>query len=233
MHDLDGPVFEAAEFGQQEAGEGEQQEFLEILAEMTQGSGDRFGWDSPRTGEPFNRVGEAELAAELLEVQGTAEFDRFLRRLLARAAGVARGFAGSETGRALGGILKKAAGQALPVIGRGVGAAAGPRYADFGEHLGRDAAALFGLELEGLSGEDREFEVAKAFVRFANAAAKQASRAPTATPPAAAAAAAATSAARQHAPGLLPSLAASGGRKDGQHSGRWERHGDRIVILGV
>ena len=235
MHDLDRAMFETGEYESHDAQHSEhseRQEFLELLGELT-GRSDGLGRESPPAADRFDRtIGETELATELLEAQGSGELDRFLGRLLGQAAGAARDFARSDTGRALGGILKKAAGEALPVIGRGIGTAVGPEHAGPGERVGRSVGTLFGLELEGLSQEDREFEVAKAFVRFANAAARQAAQAPIGAPPVAVASAAATTAARRHAPGLLATLSPNGTAAGRQHSGRWERHGDQIVIFG-
>jgi hypothetical protein len=199
-----------------------------------------------------------ELAAELLEVTTEAELDRFIGNLLQRAAGAVRNFARSDTGQALGGILKQAAGQALPVIGRAIGGAVSPSGGDVGARVGKAAGTLLGLELEGLSAEDREFEVARALVRFAQEACRHALNAPATAPPAAVARAAAATAARRYAPGLLPTLLAPAGgaqcagaqpvpaRPEAvgaasaraatsarQMSGRWIRQGDRVVIFGV
>ena len=221
MHDLDRAMFETGEIGH-ETHEAEQQEFLELLAEL----------DGGRPAERPRTSSEAEQAAELLEVQSAAELDRFLGSLLSRVGGAARDFARSDTGMALGGILRAAARDALPVVGRAIGTAAGgANHGATGERVGRAAGALFGLELEGLSQEDREFELAKAFVRFAEASGRQAASAPSGADPKAVAKAAAITAARAHAPGLLAALAPAGGQGDGR--GRWERRGDTIVIYGV
>jgi hypothetical protein len=94
------------------------------------------------------------------------------------------------------------------------------------------ASEMFGLELEGLSMEDQQFEVARVFVRFAIAATRElSSRAPGASPRAAAIDAA-TSAAREHAPGLLEELASEteAPRTD---RGQWVRQGHSIVLFGV
>ena len=129
-------------------------------------------------------------------------------------------------------ILKNAAKQALPVVGRAVGQWIAP---DGGGAIGADVATqagrVFGLELEGLSPEDGEFEIARQFVRFASAAARQASFAPPAVSPVSAAQAAAAAAARAFAPGLLPRLQ---GRSSllWPRSGRWVRRGRTIVLYG-
>jgi hypothetical protein len=88
-----------------------------------------------------------------------------------------------------------------------------------------------GLELEGLSQEDREFEAARRFVRFASEAVKNAA-ATDAADPVAAAQSATAAAARRFAPGLLnlrqmaPSFPASHAA-----SGQWVRQGRNILVL--
>jgi hypothetical protein len=67
------------------------------------------------------------------------------------------------------------------------------------------ASRFFDVELEGLSPEDREFEIARRFVLLAVEAAHQAARAPRPQPPHAAARRAAARAARRFAPGWLRS----------------------------
>ena len=89
-------------------------------------------------------------------------------------------FVRSDTGRALGGILRDSlrsvAKQALPVVGRAIGDTAGDTA--IGDRAGSAVGNLLGLELEGLSAEDREFEVARQLVRFAGSAVGQAAVAP-------------------------------------------------------
>jgi len=194
---------------------------------------------------PLEEVEEMELAAELLEVSDEQELDQFLGKLIGKVAGAARGLAGaaggflrSPTGQALGGLLKSTAKKALPVIGRGVGTYfGGAKGGTVGSTLGKAAGKMFGLELEGLSGEDQEFEVARQFVRLATSATQKAAQSGSRTPQAARGALA--SAARQHAPGLLsPSRLGGGGISatyGGGHgrSGRWIRRGRKLIVLGV
>lgn len=242
MHDLDRTMFEttAMEHESELPDNREQQEFLEVLGGLLRESGEQTetyeGYEVDGRELVERTSNEAALAGELLEAHEAGELDRFLGSLLNRAAGAVKNFARSDTGRALGGILKKAAGEALPVIGRGIGGAINPKYAGFGERAGKAAGTLFGLELESLSNEDREFEAAKAFVRFAQEAAKRAAKLNDCGPPQAVATAAATAAAQRHAPGLL-TVAKPGGaavlKPLGQSRGEWVRRGDRIVILGV
>lgn len=185
MHDMDQMKLEAegfeAEAIQGEAGEGE---------------------------SPLSENQEVQLASELLEVQSEEELDNFLGGLVSGAAKLAGAALRSDTGKALVGIAKDAAKKALPVIGRGIGSWISPeRGGQLGASAGRWAGQALGLELEGLSHEDRDFEIAKQLVRFIASAARQAARVGPG-PARAVAAKAATSAARQYAPGLVPKLQA-------------------------
>jgi hypothetical protein len=244
MHDLDRAMFETGEIGQEagQAEQQEQQEFLEVLGGMMRGSGGQgeafesfeVGHEAHDGRELVDRAThEVALATELLEAQEAGELDRFLGQLLSRVGGAARDFARSDTGRALGGLLKKAAAEALPAIGQGIGGALGPQYAALGDRVAKGADTTFGLELEGLSHEDREFEVAKAFVRFANAAVRRAAQAPPNAPPQAVARAAATAAAHRFAPGLLVAVSAGGPTGRARNSGTWQRIDGKIVIFGA
>jgi hypothetical protein len=134
------------------------------------------------------------------------------------------------------GILRGAARKALPMLGAAAGTAiGGPAGAYLGNRVSSRAGRRFGLELEGLSPEDQEFEAARGFVRFAATAAQNAALAPPDANPDAAAKTAAIAAAQQHAPGLLrpvnprptPAMAGDG------HSGRWVRRGRKIILMGV
>lgn len=173
----------------------------------------------------FGETEEMELASEFLEVQNEQELDRFIGDLISRAGRAVGTFVRSPTGQALGGILKDAARQALPIAGRAIGGYVG---GSTGARLGAQAASaagrIFGLELEGLSPEDREFEIAKSFVRFAGETVRTAVTARGAAPPQAVARSAAAEAASRFAPGLLrqapPVL-----------TGRWVRRGRNIVVV--
>lgn len=185
---------------------------------------------------PFSESEEMEMAADLLEIIDEGELDQFLGKLIKKAQRAVGRFVRSDTGRALGGILKGAARKALPVVGRAVGGFfGGPAGAQIGAKLAPRAGRLFGLELEGLSLEDQEFEVARRMVRLAGAATKQAAMTPQTASPQATAQQAVAIAARRHAPGLLrggtagiPSASSVRGT-----SGRWIRRGRRIILFGV
>ncbi len=165
---------------------------------------------------PLSESQEMELASELLEVSNEAELEQFLGGLFKKVVRGAGKFVRSPQGKALGGLLKGFAKKALPVAGTALGGFfGGPLGAKIGGGLGRVATNLFELELEGLSHEDREFEVARQFVRLGAAAARTASRMPR-MPPRAAARRAFLAAARSYAPGLL--------RRGGVHPSARHRH---------
>ena len=155
----------------------------------------------------LNETQEMELAHELLEVSNEEELNMFLGSLIKKAGRGLSNFAKSSVGRAIGGALKAVAKKVIPIAGGALGTfVGGPLGGMVGSKLGSMASNLFELELEGLSPEDREFEVARAYVRFANSAAQRGAaiqqRSPGAPAPAVTRQALAT-AARQHAPGLL------------------------------
>ncbi len=152
----------------------------------------------------FSEAQAMELAAELLEVGSEAELEQFLGDLIKKAGQAAGQFIKSPVGQQLGGLLKGAAKQALPMVGSAIGGYfGGSGGAKIGSQVASTAGRIFGLELEGLSMEDQEFEAAKSFVQFAGQAAKNAAAAPPTANPKAIAQQAATAAARQLAPGLL------------------------------
>jgi hypothetical protein len=212
MHDIDRTQLESQGFGFLPEGPGQEMASQEVGTLES----------------PLNENQEVELASQFLEISNEQELEQFLGNVLKTVGRFAR----SDTGQALGGILKDAARQALPIVGGAIGQRIAPgRGQAIGADLATQAGQLFGLELEGLSAEDREFEAARQFVRFAGAAVKQATTAPPTAPPATVASTAATAAARTYAPGLLARLQ---GRSSlmWPRSGRWMRRGKTIVLFG-
>jgi uncharacterized protein (DUF697 family) len=210
--------------------------------------GETYGEISNMEGT-FNEVTEMELASELLTLQSEAELDQFLGKLFKKAVGAVKSFAKSGVGKALGGVLKKVAKTALPIAGKALGTFVAPGIGTaVGGALGNAASNLFELELEGLSAEDREFELARAYVRFAGNAARRAAQMPNMHPGRAAQSAVVQSA-RRFAPGLLnrrsrqyrPRYASykSNTYNDyseptaSQNNGTWFREGDQIILQGV
>jgi hypothetical protein len=200
------------------------------------------------SGSPLDEATELELTADLLGVTNDAELEQFLGNLIKKVGGAIGKVVRSPVGKALGGILKGAAKAALPVVGGALGTmVGGPAGGALGSTLASKAGQMFGLELEGLSGEDQEFEYARRFTQFAGEAAKNAALASPTADPQVAAKAAVVAAAKKFAPGLLArsampthhpdgiamtngiSAAAVGGRR----SGRWYRRGSKIVLLGI
>lgn len=219
--------------------------FMEYTPETGAYEHEQFQFaESEWSGESTEVFGESELmelAAELLEVTNETELNYFLGGLLKKAGSALGQVVKSPVGQALGGILKGAARQALPVIGGALGGyVGGPSGAKIGGQLASSAGRIFGLETEGLSHEDEAFEVAKQYVRLAGDAVKNAVGIPAGDPRAVAQAAVAQ-AAQRYAPGLLrgpapapsPTPAATAQGAAGGRTGRWIRRGNRIILLGV
>lgn len=188
---------------------------------------------------PFDEAESMELAAELLETADDQELEQFFGQLIRKAARAAGGIARSAAGRALGPVLTNLARTALPTLGAGLGNLVVPGLGGAaGSRLASAAGRMFGLELEGMSPEDQELEVAKRVVNLAGAAAQRVARGAVAGPPNVAAKNAVLAAARRHAPGLanrrwargIPSY---GAPLTGARSGRWVRRGHRIILLGL
>ena len=158
-----------------------------------------------------------------------------------RAGGDGGKTARSPTGRKLGGFLKGALGKLLPAAAGIVGGAfGGPLGATAARGITSAATKMFGLELEGLSPEDQEFETARRFVRLAGSATRQAGKTPDPPNPQEAARRAVLLVARRLAPGLLGKGAADElevpsppARGPAPHSGRWFRRGHTIILSGV
>jgi len=225
MHDLDRTQLEASDGGEFDYGTGE----FEL-----EGGADYEGAGGIEGEGYLSETEEMELAAAFLEIQNEAELDQFIGNLIDRFRKGARKFFRSPLGQQLGKMLKGAAKRLLPAAGAAVGGVfGGPAGAAIGGKLAAGAGKALGLELEGLSPEDKEFEIARQYVRFANAAVQNAADAPPDEPPEDAAQTATVAAAQQHAPGLLRPRGGRPGRPGLRGSGRWIRRGNRILLLGV
>ena len=193
-------------------------------------------------GEGETLISEADemaLAAELLDVSNEGELDQFLGDIFKQVSSAVGKAIKSPIGKALGGMLKPLAKQALPMLGGALGSAIpipGVGTA-LGTAAGKAAGRMFGLETEGMSAEDEDFEVARRMVRLTADAAKNAAALPpsAAASPQAAAKQALMTAAQTHAPGLLSSAANGAGKASGRpaQTGRWVRRGRNIVLLGT
>lgn len=209
MHNMDRILNEemADEYGFLNEGEFEQENEFAYEGDY-EGEAEWEGeWEG---GQPvFSQEMEYELAAELLAINNEQELDQFLGRLVKRAARGVSTFARSNVGRSLIGGLKSVAKTALPIVGKVAGTAlGGPVGGMIGGKLGSLATNLFEANLEGLSNEDREFEVARRVVRLTGAATRNAVRSvrngqARRVPPVRIAANALKNAAAKHAPGLL------------------------------
>lgn len=184
----------------------------------------------------FNENEQMELAAELLEVSSDAEMDQFLGDLISKAGKAIGKFVSSPTGQAIGGVLKGAAKQLLPVAGQALGGfLGGSTGSQLGGQLGSAASDMFEAEAE-----EREWEAANSFVKLAADAVKHATEAPAGNPMAVAKQAVAQ-AAQTHAPELMAQGKNGSehrgqgmeGGESGAKSGRWIRHHNRIVLIGA
>lgn len=187
---------------------------------------------------------EMQLASELLAVNNESELDHFLGKLLKGAVKAVSGVLNSAEGKALKGILKRVAKKALPMVGGAVGSVIAPGVGTvIGNKVGSALVSgeIFELELEGLSNEDREFETARAFVRFGANAANQV-MANRIGSPQDNVRSGVTAAASRFAPGLLLRRGFGGRRRrfrgdwfgggaiGGGQSGTWFRRGNKIII---
>jgi uncharacterized protein (DUF697 family) len=164
-----------------------------------------------RTRESFDQGNEGifadeqaeEFATRLLELTDEAELESFLGDLIGSAGRALGKIVNAPAVRAIGKVLKSVAKKALPIAGGVIGGMyGGPLGAQLGSGLGSAAGRIFGLELEGLSPEDREFQASKQFVRFAAETVRNALVRPERNATSAAREAAIV-AARTHAPGLI------------------------------
>jgi hypothetical protein len=216
--------------------EGEMQNPLsEYNPELETFEGEQWEWSGEGEAGILGESEEMELAAELLEIQSEEELDQFLGKLIRRVGRTVGKFVRSPIGKAVGGFLKGVVKKALPIAGGALGTfVGGPIGAKLGSSLASAAGGALGLELEGMSQEDREFEASKQFVRFASEAVKNAVSTSGDNPNAAAQAAVAA-AAQRFAPGILrstssamPSTSSASGRG---RSGRWVRQGRNIIVV--
>jgi hypothetical protein len=221
----------------------------EMEAGELESGGHGYGFGAPYgavTGRPFTEEQELDLATELLTISHDQELEQFLGDIFKKVGQVAGKVIHSPIGQALGPLLKKVAKTALPIVGGALGTfVGGPAGTALGSKLGSAASNLLGLELEGMSPEDQELEVAQRVVRLAADAAQQAAQAPPGASAQQVARAALAAAAARHAPGLLRNGAGSApgshagpyggaaGHPGRVQQGRWVRRGNKIVVLGL
>lgn len=260
MHDLDRTQletgFESAEYGElPELGSEMYETGAEAGSVLESAFGEAEGsfenYESLESYEaPLSEMMETKLAAELLEITNEQELDHFLGDLIRKAAKVVGKVIPLPTGSSLSGILKSLGKKLLPIAGGALGTfVGGPVGAALGSKVASAAGGLLGLEAGEMSPEDRDFEVARRFVRLSAEAAKQAAVAPPQADSKTAAQAAVLDAAKKHAPGLLTSAPGPGtgafagsapgqagcacGAHHGKRKGTWFRRGHHIVLVGV
>jgi hypothetical protein len=224
--------------------------FAREVASAVAGAPAPFARELTRTQnqEVFDEMTEMELAAELLGAQSDQEMEFFLGGLLSKVGGFLGKALNSDVGRGILGGLKGLAKTAFPVAGPLLDAVVPGELGGTGSRsLGEGAGRALGLELEGMSPADQEFEVARRVVRLGAQAARHAAGMTPATQAEAVRVAqtALAAAAREVAPGLLrqapatvhgngngraPAFTANPGER---RTGRWVRQGDRILLLGV
>jgi hypothetical protein len=193
---------------------------------------------------PLGEAEEMELAAELLGVSNEQELDQFIGKIFNKVKNAVGSFIPPEVRKSLGGLAKGLAKKVLPVAGAALGNLVVPGLGGMvGGQVANMAGQAFGLELEGLSAEDQEFEIARRYTRLISDAAQEAANIPPTVPPQAAAQQALSTSAEKHAPGLV---AAPSGQSpmqaqrrqsqqanaNGRH-GRWVRRGRVLIIYGV
>jgi hypothetical protein len=189
---------------------------------------------------------EMELASQFLEIASEEELEQFLADLFNRVKS-AGGDAYAAGQRAYNSdLVQRQVIPALKLTTRYAGPVAAAMGAErivpgsgpwVGAATKMVADQLLKEELEGLSGEDREFEVARRYIRFAIEALQRALQAPPRVPKPVAAQIAVSEAARSHVPGLVPFVPelvggtpAARGSNGGASSGRWVRKGSAVVI---
>jgi hypothetical protein len=230
MHDIDRTLMEYEDEYEAEYEYDNEYEYEDEFEYENEYEG--YGYDMENV---FDESEEMELASELLTLSDDRELEYFLGNLIKKAGRKVRKFVKSKTGRALGNVLKGVAKKALPIAGGALGTfVGGPAGGAIGGKLAGAAGKMFGLELEGLTPEDQEFEVARRVVRLAGNAAKKAAAAPPTSSPISVARKAVINAAKTQAPGLLkPVTSMMKPMMNSGRSGRWVRRGRKIVLLGV
>lgn len=186
------------------------------------------------SGYPFSEEEEMELASELLAITSEEELDQFLGKLVKKAWRGVKKFGKSKLWKGIKGGLRKVAKVALPIVGKAAGTFfGGPAGAMIGGKLGSWASGLFEMELEGMSPEDQEFEIARRFVRLAATTATNATKAPSRIPVSKVVKASIKNAAKKHAPGLVKKGQLNLNTRGSAASGTWRRRGNKIILLGI
>ncbi|MVN77791.1 hypothetical protein GO988_15780 [Hymenobacter sp. HMF4947] len=249
MHNIDRTL---QEFETGAATNGEYENSFETSGEYGQELGQEF--EQEFSNETFELSNEQEqLANELLEVSNEQELSHFLGGLIQKAAGAASGLLKSPVGQGVGRYLIDLGKKTLPGLASQAGAALGGKLGAQGARLGAQAGQwagtqatnwlasnaqrVFGLELEALSPESQELEIARSYVRFATDVARRAHHAQRRQPHlrlGALGRQVLSASAPLYAPGLLqeplPMLSGPARRAE---SGSWVRRGGTLVLYDV
>jgi hypothetical protein len=177
------------------------------------------------SGSPAAAARNAELAAELLDVVNETELEHVVRKLVSETAQRAGGSLPRGATHLLSDVLTRIARRTLPTLG----SASGP-HASSERSPAETAVRVFGLELEGMSAEDRDFEIARQLVRLGEAAVLRSLATPDAASPVATVAAGVTRAGRELAPGLLDPVADLSLEPG---TGPWTRSRNDVPLNGV
>jgi len=218
MHDIDRTIQEVEEYFKEEEG------FEETGFEEEFDSQSEF-YPQYEERVSFTEEEEISLASELLSISSDRELDHFL-------GGFLKKIRNSGAFKNLGGILKKVAKVALPIAGKAAGAFfGGPVGASIGGSLGKAASSMFEINTEGMTAEEQDFEVARRFIRFANAASTAVARIPDGKANDSTVKQVVKDVAKKHAPGLFRTQPTS--RYYGGQSGRWVRRGNKVILYGI
>ena len=205
--------------------------------ERQEGLGE-YGEATGTMGAELTEAQELALASEVLEISNEEELEQFLGDLWnATKAAASKAYNSDVVKAAIPGL--KAVGVAvLPKAAGWLANRYAPGTGDMAS-AGVQAAVDQWLkeELEGLSGEDREFETARRYVRFVDDTFRRAAQTPDRVSPPVAAQVVLRDAAREHVPGLVPFLVqlrngspVGGSGVEAAASGSWTRQGSLIVI---
>jgi hypothetical protein len=201
----------------------------------------------------IDEMDEMTIAAEFLEIRNEEELNGFLTKLIRRVVWAAGPNVPHDYAKAVQDALRRTLNDALGSGDPAQRSALSQIGATLGSRISSLNGAKLGLELEGLSDEDREFETARQLVRFVTHATQNAILASD-PEPGAAARAGLFRAARRYAPGLLhgPNGASTTSSDRSPHrrlvhhppppsleraiplrgkGGRWVRQGSNIIIL--
>ncbi|MCI5222602.1 MAG: hypothetical protein D3924_08020 [Candidatus Electrothrix sp. AR4] len=221
--ELDNGEFEMDEFEAGEFGDGEyESEYDEFEEEYDEYEGEGI----------LSEAEEMELVYELINVSSDEELEQFLGKFFKKIGRKVKKF-GRKFLKPVGRVLKGVAKKALPWVGKAVGTYfGGPAGAAVGGKLGSLVGSKLEMELIGMNEEEREFELARRFVRTVNVAAKRAVKAPSGANPNLVAKKAVGSAVKKYLPYNVKVKSNLSKRRAGR-SGRWVRQGNKIVILGA